>query len=49
MSKLGYVWFDSEFSSLELESAVLLQVAALATDEMLRPKACNLPAREISI
>tara|TARA_A100001015_G_scaffold316149_2_gene429710 strand:+ start:798 stop:1397 length:600 start_codon:yes stop_codon:yes gene_type:complete len=37
MSKLGYVWFDSEFSSLELESAVLLQVAALATDEMLRP------------
>ena len=37
MLSSGYVWFDAEFSSLELESAVLLQVAALATDSMLRP------------
>ena len=31
-----YVWFDTEYSSLELETAVLLQVAALITDTSLR-------------
>jgi len=31
-----YVWFDTEYSSLELESAWLLQVAALITDTSLR-------------
>jgi len=54
MSRSGYVWFDAEFSSLELESAVLLQVAALATDSMLHPLgegealelAIHLPAQE---
>jgi oligoribonuclease len=30
-----YVWFDTEYSTLELESARLLQVAALATDTSL--------------
>lgn len=28
----AYVWFDTEYSSLDLESAVLLQVAAVVTD-----------------
>ena len=28
----GFIWFDAEFSSLELESAQLLQIAAIATD-----------------
>lgn len=28
----AYLWFDAEFSSLELESAELLQVAMMATD-----------------
>lgn len=28
----AYVWFDTEYSTLELESAVLLQVAAVVTD-----------------
>jgi oligoribonuclease (3'-5' exoribonuclease) len=31
-----YVWFDTEYSSLELETAWLLQVAALITDTSLR-------------
>jgi oligoribonuclease len=31
-----YVWFDTEYSSLELESAWLLQVAAMITDTSLR-------------
>ncbi|HMK64504.1 MAG TPA: hypothetical protein VK564_01835 [Thermodesulfobacteriota bacterium] len=31
-----YVWFDSEYSSLELGSACLLQVAAMITDTSLR-------------
>lgn len=31
-----YVWFDAEYSSLELETAYLLQVAALITDTSLR-------------
>jgi len=31
-----YVWFDAEYSSLELEKAYLLQVAALITDTSLR-------------
>lgn len=28
----AYVWFDTEYSSLDLESAVILQVAAVVTD-----------------
>ena len=28
----GYVWFDAEFTSLELDSARLLQVAVIVTD-----------------
>jgi oligoribonuclease len=31
-----YVWFDTEYSSLELEKASLLQVAAVITDTTLR-------------
>lgn len=31
-----YIWFDAEYSSLELEKARLLQVAILATDFSLR-------------
>ena len=31
-----YVWFDTEYSNLELETAVLLQVAAIITDTSLR-------------
>jgi len=31
-----YVWFDAEYSTVELETAVLLQVAALITDTSLR-------------
>jgi oligoribonuclease len=31
-----YVWFDTEYSTLELETAQLLQVAALITDTSLR-------------
>jgi oligoribonuclease len=34
--KSYYVWFDSEYSTLELKSACLLQVAALITDTSLR-------------
>jgi oligoribonuclease len=33
---LFYVWFDTEYSTLELETARLLQVAALITDGSLR-------------
>ncbi len=29
---IAYIWFDAEFSSLDLEKARLLQVAALVTD-----------------
>ena len=31
-----YVWFDAEYSSVEVETAVLLQVAALVTDTSLQ-------------
>ena len=31
-----YVWFDTEYSNLELETAALLQVAAIITDTSLR-------------
>jgi oligoribonuclease len=31
----AYVWFDTEYTSLDLESASLLQVAAFATDTQL--------------
>src|SRR5512137_2952605 len=31
-----YVWFDTEFTSLDLEKAWLLQVAALITDSSLK-------------
>ncbi|MGD0229105.1 MAG: hypothetical protein ABSC19_01950 [Syntrophorhabdales bacterium] len=31
-----YVWFDTEYSQIELEAAVLLQVAAVITDTSLR-------------
>jgi oligoribonuclease len=31
-----YVWFDTEYSDLELETATLLQVAAIITDTSLR-------------
>jgi oligoribonuclease len=34
--KSYYVWFDSEYSTLELGSAYLLQVAAMITDTSLR-------------
>ena len=32
----AYVWFDAEFTSLDLEQARLLQVAAIVTDRALR-------------
>ena len=31
-----YVWFDTEYTSLDLETAWLLQVAALITDTSLQ-------------
>lgn len=31
-----YVWFDTEYSNIEVEEALLLQVAALITDSSLR-------------
>ena len=31
-----YVWFDTEYSDLDLETAALLQVAAVITDGALR-------------
>jgi oligoribonuclease (3'-5' exoribonuclease) len=36
MTNSLYVWFDTEYSNLELETAVLLQVAAIITDTSLR-------------
>jgi len=36
MKESLYVWFDTEYSNLELETAVLLQVAAIVTDTSLR-------------
>jgi oligoribonuclease (3'-5' exoribonuclease) len=39
-----YVWFDTEYSDLELDTAVLLQVAAMITDTSLRrvlPPECD--------
>jgi len=36
MAGVFYVWFDTEYSGLELESARLLQVAAMVTDASLR-------------
>ncbi len=41
----GYVWFDAEFTSLELETARLLQVAVIITDSelnRLHPEAADL-------
>ena len=37
MKSEAYIWFDAEFSSLDLEQASLLQVAAIITDRELRP------------
>ena len=37
MDTPGYIWFDAEFSSLELEKASLLQVAAIITNTELEP------------
>jgi oligoribonuclease len=36
MKKDLYVWFDTEYSDLDLEAAALLQVAAVITDTSLR-------------
>jgi len=33
----GYIWFDAEFTSINLETAKVLQVAAIATDTNLIP------------
>lgn len=41
----GYLWFDSEFSTDDLDRASLLQVALVATDEALVPKTSSPPAR----
>ena len=49
MSIAGYVWFDAEFSSLDLEKAVLLQVAAVATDVHLKPLTDDLGPLEMVI
>ena len=49
MAIAGYVWFDAEFSSLELERAALLQVAAVVTDAQLRPLADDLGPLEMAI
>ena len=49
MAITGYVWFDAEFNSLDLEQAVLLQVAAVATDEHLNPFADDLGPLEMAI
>ena len=41
----AYVWFDAEFTSLELETACLLQVAVIITDcdlNRLHPESANL-------
>jgi oligoribonuclease (3'-5' exoribonuclease) len=39
----GYLWFDSEFSTDDLDRASLLQVALVATDEGLTPKTAPRP------
>ena len=49
MAIAGYVWFDAEFSSLELEQAVLLQVAAMVTDAHLKPLTNDLGPLEMAI
>ena len=49
MAIAGYVWFDAEFSSLELEQAALLQVAAVATDAHLMPLTDDLGPLEMAI
>ena len=49
MAIAGYVWFDAEFSSLELEQAALLQVAAVATDAHLKPLTDDLGPLEMAI
>jgi oligoribonuclease len=36
VKKLHYVWFDTEYSHLDLKKAALLQVAAFVTDASLR-------------
>jgi oligoribonuclease len=42
-----YVWFDTEYSTLELEDALLLQVAALITDSSL--KRVLTPAQDVRL
>lgn len=37
--RLFYVWFDTEYTDLDIEGASLMQVAALVTDGALRPLA----------
>ena len=49
MAIAGYVWFDAEFSSLELEQAALLQVAIVATDINLKPLKDDLDSLEMVI
>ena len=49
MAVAGYVWFDAEFSSLDLDNAVLLQVAGIVTDLHLKPLAHHTTAIEIAI
>tara|TARA_B100000927_G_scaffold276669_1_gene257660 strand:- start:4940 stop:5557 length:618 start_codon:yes stop_codon:yes gene_type:complete len=43
----GYVWFDAEFTSIDLETAQVLQIAAIATDINLNP--VNVEDNEINI
>ena len=43
----GYIWFDAEFSSLELEKSSLLQVAAIITDIDLKPQITKI--KELSL
>lgn len=42
-----YIWFDTEYSTLELESALLLQVSALVTDTDL--KRCSTPDQDVRL
>ena len=49
MAVAGYVWFDAEFSSLELDNAVLLQVAAMVTDSNLKLLENHTTSIEIAI
>lgn len=49
MAVAGYVWFDAEFSSLELDNAVLLQVAAMVTDSHLELLSNHTTSIEIAI